>query len=93
MLSLKSNTILNFWKPIPREGQVTALAPSRQGISPSDPPGTAYIRPKGGLTTHNLLAGYSPANGQHSKKPHLEDRGKGNRIPCGHQHRQVLYCH
>ena len=79
----------------PSRGRAIAGAATKpvKEISPSDQPGIAYIRPKGGLTTHNLLAGYSPANGLHSKKPHLEDKGKGNRIPCGHQHRQVLYCH
>ena len=48
MLSLKSNTILNLWKPIPREGQATRLAPSAPRNNPSDQPGTAYIRPKRG---------------------------------------------
>ena len=60
MLSLKQilKQILNLWKPIPREGEVTGAAtkPAR-GISPSDQPGFAYIRTKGGLTTHNLLGG------------------------------------
>ena len=78
----------------PSRGRAIAgAATAGQGIIPLTSRVPLIYAPSAGLTTHNLLAGYSPANGLHSKKPHLEDRGKGNRIPCGHQHRQVLYCH